>query len=126
MWALTAALVLCALTGYAIEIARSGETLGLWLMLGPGVTLLTLGAVVGAGRLPAPALRWVKRSIYGGAARQGAPLIAIGFVTTGGALFLAVLDGYMWGLLALALLIAVMVSLTPFARRMPRRNASSR
>jgi hypothetical protein len=120
-WALSAALTTCALGGYALEVIRTSAVWGLTLMLGAGLLLLAQGLLVGGGRLPAPALRWLRLTIYGGAGRQSAPLIAVGFVTMAGALFLALLDGYRWGPLGLALLVVTLALIAPFARRMPRR-----
>lgn len=126
VWFGTAALMLCALAGYALEVAHNGDRLGLTLAITGGLALLGVGGLVAAGRVPAPALRWLKLSIYGDATRHSAPLIATGFVTTGGALYSALLDGYGWASLALALLIAGVVALAPLARRMPRRSLPPR
>jgi hypothetical protein len=120
-WAAATLLVVVALVGFAIETLSGGALGGLGLMLGAGALLLAQGALVVAGRLPTPALRWLRLSIYSGALRQSAPLLAAGFVALGGALFLALLDGYHWGLLGLALLVVALALLTPLARRLPRR-----
>lgn len=126
VWALAAALTLGALGGYVLEVAHNRDTLGLSLAIGGGLALLGLGSLVASGRAPAPGLRWLKLSIYGDVTRQSAPLIAIGFITTAGALFSALLDGYGWASLALAALIALVVSVTPLARRLPRRTIPPR
>lgn len=120
-WAAAALLVVFALVGFAIETLSGGAIGGLGLMLGSGALLLVQGALVTAGLLPAPALRWLRLSIYGGALRQSAPLLAAGFVAFGGALFLALLDGHLWGLLGLGLLVVAVALLTPLARRVPPR-----
>ncbi len=126
VWLLSASLALCGLGGYLLEIVHNRDALGITLAIGGGLALLGLGSLVAAGRVPAPGLRWLRLSIYGDATRQSAPLIAIGFITTGGALFSALLDGYAWASLALAALIAVVVSVTPLARRIPRRTIPPR
>lgn len=125
-WTLAAALCACAISGYAWEVAHSGTPWGLALMLLAGLLLLAQGMLTGMRRFPSPALRWLRLSIYGEMGRQSAPLIAIGFVTMGCALFLALLDGYLWGALGLALVVAVAVMAAPLARRMPRRYQSPR
>lgn len=125
-WALSAALVACALLGYTLEFTRVGVQWGLALMLAAGASILAQGVLVGWGRQPAPALRWLRVSIYGATARQSGVLLSIGFVTLGGALFLALLDGYIWGPVGLALLVATLVMVTPLARRAPRRNTFRR
>jgi len=122
MWLLAALLVACAIGGYAAEVIASGAAWGLALMLGAGLTLLALGACIGAGWVPAPALTWQRHSIYGETIRQSAPLLAVGFVTIAGALFLALLDGYSWGPLGLGLLVVALALLTPFIRRTPWRS----
>lgn len=126
MLALSVALVFCAIAGYAAEVIASGAVWGLLLMLGAGVALLAQGGSISVGWLPAPAMRWLRLSIYGETIRQSAPLLAIGFVTLAGALFLALLDGYAWGPLGLGLLVVALALLTPFARRMPRRDVPPR
>lgn len=126
MWSLIALLMVCAIGGYTAEVIASGAAWGLALMLGAGLALLALGASIGAGWLPTPALRWQRRSIYGETMRQSAPLLAIGFVAMAGALFLALLDGYRWGLLGLGVLVVALALLTPFARRAPRRSGPPR
>jgi hypothetical protein len=126
MWWLAIVLVASAVGGYAMEVIANGAVWGLALMLGAGVLLLAQGALVGAGRLPAPALRWLRLSIYGETSRQSGPLLAVGVVTLAAALFLALLDGYAWGPLGLALLVVALVMLTPFARRTPRRDRPPR
>ena len=125
-WAFSAALLVCALLGYALEVTRIGVLWGLALMLIAGAVILAQGVLVGWGRQPAPALRWLRVSIYGATARQSGTLLSIGFVTLGGALFLALLDGYVWGPVGLALLVAALVMITPLARRAPRRRGSQR
>ncbi len=125
-WALTAALIACALAGYALEVIRSGGAWGLALMLVAGVSLMTQGILVGLGRMPMPALRWLRFTIYGQTGHQSAFLMASGFVTLAGALFLALLDGDRWGLFGLALLVVALVLIAPLARRMPRRSGPLR
>lgn len=125
-WACAIALLLGALGGYVMEVAHPGAPWGLALMLATGALILAQGILVGWGHLPAPALRWLRLSIYGAAARQSALLIAIGFIIMSGALFLALLDGFIWGPLGLALLVATLVTITPFARRMPSRRGPLR
>lgn len=125
-WALSATLTACAIGGYAWELTHAGALWGLALMLLAGLLMLTQGILIGMGRLPAPALRWQRVSMYGETGRQSAPLIAVGFVTMGCALFLALLDGYIWGPLGLALLVAGTVMAAPLARRLPRRYRTPR
>ena len=125
-WACSAALVVCALFGYALEVTRVSVLWGLALMLAAGAFILAQGVLVVWGRQPAPALRWLRVSIYGATVRQSGLLLSIGFVTLGGALFLALLDGYTWGPLGLALLVAALALVTPLARRAPRRQSSWR
>ena len=124
VWSLATLLVVGALGGYAAEVIASAAW-GLALMLGAGLALLALGACIGAGWLPAPALTWQRRSIYGETIRQSAPLLAVGFVSMAGALFLALLDGYTWGPLGLGLLVVALALLTPFVRRTPWRSGPS-
>lgn len=118
-WALSALLLFAAISGYALEVVRPGSIWGLALMLAAGALMLAQGLLVGWGRLPAPALRWLRLSIYGATGRQSGSLVAIGFVIVGAALFLALLDGYAWGLAGLTLCVLALVLLTPLARRMP-------
>src|SRR5487761_2273394 len=106
-------------SGAAPAIVRPGSIWGLALMLAAGALMLAQGLLVGWGRLPAPALRWLRLSIYGATGRQSGSLVAIGFVYVGEALFLALLDGYAWGLSGLTLCVLALVLLTPLARRIP-------
>ncbi len=116
---LAASLMIAAVVGFALELVHSGAAWGLALMLIAGALLLAQGALVSIRRLPAPALRWVRVSIYGARGRHSGPLIATGFVALCGAFFLALLDGYVWGSIGLALFVVVAVMLTPLARRLP-------
>jgi hypothetical protein len=125
-WACATALLLGALGGYIAEITHPGSPGGLALMLATGALIVTQGILVGWERLPAPALRWLRLTIYGAAGRQSALLLAIGFIILSGALFLALLDGFVWGPLGLALLVAALVVITPLARRAPRRHGPLR
>jgi len=125
-WGCASTLLLGALGGYTAEVAQPGRPWGLALMFTTGVLILAQGILVGWGRLPAPALHWLRLSIYGATARQSGPLIAAGFILTGGALFLALLDGFIWGPLGLALLVSALVMLTPLARRVPSRHGPLR
>lgn len=125
-WIGATVLALSALGGYAAEVAQPGRPWGLLLMLTAGALLLSQGVLVGWGRLPAPALHWLRLSIYGSTARQSGLLIAAGFILMGGALFLALLDGFVWGPLGLALLVAALVMITPLARRAPPHRRSPR
>jgi hypothetical protein len=88
-------------------------------MLAAGSLLVTQGAVVAWGRLPAPALRWLRHSLYNETSRQSAILVVLGLIMLGAALFLALLDGYLWGTLGLVSLVAILVFITPLARRSP-------
>lgn len=120
-WAAAALLIVCAIAGFGAEsLTGGGAVWGLALMLVAGALLLIQGGLIGFGRIPAPALRWLRLSIYSGPIRQSAALLAAGFVAMGGALFLALLDGRPWGVLGLALLVAALALMTPLARRIPR------
>lgn len=116
---LSLALMCAAATGIVFELTQTGELWGLSLMLASGAALFIQGLLVFSGRIPAPAWRWVRRSIYGTAVRSSGPLIASGLFLLCGALFLALLDGYSWGILGLAAVVVLGVLLTPLARRMP-------
>lgn len=116
---LVAALTLAAVAGYTVELTQPRAGWGLVLMGVAGALLVALGGVVALGYAPAPAMRWQRVSIYGGLGRHTAPLFAVGLVALCGALFLALLDGYVWGPIGVALLIVAAVMLTPFARRAP-------
>lgn len=119
-WASAAFLIVCAVAGFAAESLTGGEAAwGLALMLVAGALLLTHGGLVGFRLVPPPALRWLRLSIYNGPIRQSAALLATGFVAVGGALFLALLDGRLWGVLGLALLVAALALMTPLTRRIP-------
>lgn len=124
---LSVVFALVASTGVYFELTQPGRLWGLALMLCSGAALLIQGFLVYSDRAPAPAWRWVRRSIYGAAFRASGPLIAGGLFSLCGALFLALLDGYSWGLLGLASVVVLSVLLTPLARRMPpqRRRARS-
>jgi hypothetical protein len=120
-WATAAFLIVCAVAGFGAESLTGGGAIwGLALMLVAGALLLALGGLIGFGLIPPPALRWLRLSIYSGPTRQSVALLATGFVTIGGALFLALLDGRMWGVLGLALLVAALAFMAPLARRIPR------
>jgi hypothetical protein len=116
---LVVALTLAAVAGYTVELTQPSASWGLELMGVAGAALVALGGLVALGYAPAPALRWQRVSIYGGLGRQTAPLFAIGLVALCGALFLALLDGYVWGPIGVALLIVAAVMLAPLARRAP-------
>lgn len=118
-WAFGCAFVAAALGGYGMELAYPGGIFGLALMLAAGSLLVTQGVVVAWGRLPAPALHWLRLSLHSETGRQSATLVAFGLITLGAALFLALLDGYTWGMLGLVSLVAVLVFITPLARRTP-------
>ncbi len=116
---LVCAFVATALSGYGMELAYPGGMLGLALMLATGGLLISQGVLVAWMRLPAPALRWLRHPLDSKTGRQSATLVALGLITLGAALFLALLDGYMWGTLGLVLLVAILVFITPLARRSP-------
>lgn len=118
-WLLAVVLIAGVLGGYTLEVLYPGTPSGVTLMIVAGAILVSQGALVSNGRLPAPALHWLRLSIYGVTRWHGAALIAIGFVAIGGALFLALLDGYAWALIGLTLLIAALALMTPLARRLP-------
>ena len=118
-WAFGCAFVAAVLGGYSLELAHPGGMFGLALMLAAGSLLVTQGVVVAWGRMPAPALHWLRLSLYSETSRQSATLVALGLITLGAALFLALLDGYMWGTLGLVSLTAILVFIIPLARRSP-------
>lgn len=119
MWGLSAALIAIAIAGYGAELVRPGAVPGLTLMLAAGALLVIEGALVSLGRAPVPALRWLRLTMYGGAGRQSLKLLVAGAIALIVALFLAQLDGYIWGVLGLATLIAALALLTPLVRRTP-------
>ncbi len=124
---LSTILALVAAVGVYFELTQPGKPWGLALMVVSGAALLTVGLLVYSDRASTPAWRWVRRSIYGAALRASGPLIAGGLFSLCGGLFLAMLDGYSWGVLGLAAVVVIGVLLTPLARRMPpqRRRARS-
>ncbi len=117
--ALSTILALVAAVGICFELAQPGKPWGLAFMLASGAALLILGLLVYSDRAPAPAWRWVRRSIYGAAFRTSGPLIAGGLFSLCGGLFRGMLDGYSWGVLGLATVVVIGMLLTPLARRMP-------
>lgn len=124
--ALSGMLALFASVGVFFELTQPGKPWGLSLMLVSGAALLIQGLLVYSDRTPTPAWRWVRRSIYGAAFRASGPLIAGGVFSLCGALFLALLDGYSWGLLGLASVVTLGILLTPLARRMPPQQRRAR
>lgn len=125
-WACSCALLAIACGGFSLEITLPGGPLGLALMLATGSLLVAQGILIALRRLPAPALRWLRLSLYNETNRQSAMLIAVGLITMGAALFLALLDGYIWGAFGLASLVAILVFITPLAHRSPVQRISSR
>ncbi|HEX8997717.1 MAG TPA: hypothetical protein VF812_16940 [Ktedonobacterales bacterium] len=125
-WLLSAAVLLCASGGYTLEIIQPNNGLGLAIMLAAGALVLCQGALVAGGRAPVPALRWLRLSIYGETWRQGAGLMALGVITIGGALFLALLDGHAWAVVGLTVFIAAATLVAPIARRAPPRRGLPR
>ena len=123
--ALSAGLGALAGAGYLMESGAQGTHApwGLLVSLAAGAGLMAQGALVGAGRLAAPALRWQRVSLAGAALWQAATLAAIGFVAVGGSLLLAMLEGYTWGAIGLAALLLILVVGAPFARRAPGRGS---
>jgi MFS family permease len=126
-FALAAGLIVLAGAGYLVESGANGPHApwGLFVSLASGAGLLAHGALVGMGRFTAPALRWQRISIIGGAHGQGGALAAIGFVTLGGSLLLALLEGFSWGVVGLTLLVTALVVAAPLARRAPRQERLS-
>lgn len=124
--ALSTMLALVAAVGIFFELTQPGNPWGLSLMLTAGAALLIVGLLVYSDRAPTPAWRWVRRTIYGANFQASGPLIAGGLFSLCGALFLALLDGYSWGLLGLASVVLLGVLLTPLARRMPPQRGRAR
>lgn len=125
-WACGCALLAIAVGGYSLEVSLPGGLLGLALMLAAGSLLVAQGILVAWGRIPAPALHWLRLSLYNVALRQSAILIALGLISLGAALFLALLDGYTWGVLGLVALVTSLVFITPLARRSPPQRLPAR
>jgi hypothetical protein len=84
-----------------------------------GCALVGFGVLVGAGRVPPPAWRWVRMPLRG-AARSAIPLGLAGFAALLWALLVAADAGYRWGVIGLGLLVVGFVLAAPLARRAPR------
>jgi hypothetical protein len=120
---LALAIALAALTGGGYFIAAlAGAGKMVWALpvsLISGLALFAQGALARAGRFPAPALRWQRLTITGGALGRGASLSAAGLTGVGATLLLATLDGDSWGFVGISLLLMAVIALAPFARRAP-------
>jgi hypothetical protein len=81
--------------------------------------LVVYGLLIGVGRLPPPAWRWVRTPIRGNA-RSAAPLVLAGLAALAWALLVAADAGYRWGFIGLGLLVVGGVLAAPLARRLPR------
>ena len=84
-----------------------------------GVALAVYGALVGLGRLPPPAWRWVRTPIRG-MARSAAPLVLAGLAAAAWALLVAADAGFRWAYVGLAALVVGGALAAPLARRAPR------
>lgn len=84
-----------------------------------GVGLAVYGVLVGLGRLPSPAWRWVRTPIRG-VARSAAPLVLGGLAALAWALLVAADAGFHWAYVGLAALVVGGVLAAPLARRVPR------
>lgn len=117
--ALSAALIATAAAGYLVESGAQGKHApwGLVVSLVAGAALLAQAALVGAGRLVGPALRWQRVSLAGVARGASGALAGIGFVAVGGSLLLALLEGFVWGAAGLAMLVVALSLAAPLARR---------
>lgn len=120
--ALAVALIALALVGYFVAALTGGGRLAWVLPVAAvaGVGLIAQGSLVAGGRFPPPALRWQRLTIGGGAPVPGAALTGVGFLFTGAALLLAVIEAYTWGFIGSALLLLALVFAAPLARRWPR------
>lgn len=121
--AATAILTLAALSAVAVIAAGAfehRELLPALLVIGAcGCALFAYGALIGAGRLPPPALRWVRQPVRGHI-RQSAPLVLAGLAALTWMLLVAADAGYRWGYVGLGLLVVGGVLAAPLTRRPPR------
>ncbi|HEX6819338.1 MAG TPA: hypothetical protein VF120_13250 [Ktedonobacterales bacterium] len=81
-----------------------------------GCVLILYGGLIGAKRLPPPALRWVRQPVRG-QMRQAAPLALAGLAALTWMLLVAADAGYRWGFVGLGLLVIGGVLAAPLARR---------
>jgi hypothetical protein len=120
-FALGLALTALALAAYVIAaLDRAGQqNWALPVALLAGLALLAHGGLVIVGRFSPPAIHWQRLAIAGGAPHRGWLLVSVGVVNVSATLLLAMLEGYMWGFIGLALLLMTLVTLLPFARHAP-------
>jgi hypothetical protein len=122
-----AALGLTALAaaGYLIvglAAQRTAILLGTLLATAAGGALVAFGALVAAGRLPAPAWRWARGPAQGSRAPQALPLVFAGLVSLLWALFVAASRGYFWAPLGVGAIILAGALTRPITRRLPPPN----
>lgn len=129
-FALGVALITLMAAAYAIAAIDNAEQ-EIWaapVALLAGLGLLAQGSLVIVGRFSPPAIRWLRLTINGGAPHHGWLLVSVGLIGVSATLWLAMIEGYMWGFIGLALMLMAFVAITPFARRAPdpaRRSESS-
>jgi hypothetical protein len=112
-----------AVTGYLVVGLAAHQTailLGTLLATAAGGGLLAYGALVAAGRLSAPAWRWVRGPAQGSRAPQALPLVFAGLVSVLWALFVAASHGYVWAPLGVGAIILAGALTRPITRRLPR------
>jgi hypothetical protein len=124
------ALLGCGVLGYLVAaFALAGHTsilLGVALAGFAGIWLALIAALVGAGYVAAPALRWVRAPIQRKGSRASWPLLLGGLALLAWALTIAVFYGYWWGALGAGLLVVGGVAAAPLARRLPWRGYTDR
>lgn len=114
-----------ALAGYLVvglAAQRTAILLGTLLATAAGGALVAYGALVAAGRLPAPAWRWARGPAQGIRTPQALPLVFAGLVSVLWALFVAASHGYFWAPLGVGAIILASALTRPIARRLPPPN----
>jgi hypothetical protein len=128
--AVVLALLSCGALGFAIAAfglaGRASLLAGIALAGGAGLCMAVLAGLVGVGRAPPPALRWVRAPIQWKGSRLSWPLLLAGLALLAWALTISVFYGYWWGALGVGLLVVGSVAAAPLARRLPRRESGLR
>jgi hypothetical protein len=118
-----AALLACGALGYTIAAfglaGRSSALVGIALAGLAGLCLASFAGLVGVGRAPAPAWRWVRAPIQRRGSRLSLPLLLGGLALLAWALTISMFNGYWWGVLGMGLLVVGAVVAAPLARWLP-------
>jgi hypothetical protein len=120
-----AALALLALAGFALAAFTSDGlhalAVGMALDSLVGLALIVFGVSIALGRLPSPALTWVRTPATSTWLPQGGSLMLAGATLTGWALLIAMEARFIWGAIGLVVLLLAILLVGPALRRVSPR-----